>query len=268
MTGPSKKVSIHLRIPNRASTNGDGVPSIFRRGHESLRLLVDAFDYAQELDRNVWDFAVEIDGLREAGFTNAELRWLICCGFTKHAPELTVTGEPTRVFRHTNGRPGLTFSRKTCFVLTEAGYAFAKGALSKVSANGKPEHRASETNGSGTNGESESDGTKPKWDRDRQELRVGVIVVKQFKVPAANQERILAAFEEDGWPIHIDDPLPQSPEQDPKRRLHDTINSLNRNQKAPLIRFLGDGTGQGVRWRLAEPTGNGGNGKRRPKRRT
>ncbi len=74
--------------------------------------------------------------------------------------------------------------------------------------------------------------------------------MKQFKVPAANQERILAAFEEEGWPIRIDDPLPPNSEQDSKRRLHDTINSLNRNQKQNLIRFVGDGSGQGVRWEL------------------
>ena len=65
-----------------------------------------------------------------------------------------------------------------------------------------------------------------------------------------NQERILAAFEEEGWPVHIDDPLPPHPEQDSKRRLHDTINSLNRNQKKRLIQFLGNGNGQGIRWEL------------------
>ena len=50
------------------------------------------------------------------------------------------------------------------------------------------------------------DGPRPKWDPERQELRVGDLVVKQFKVPAANQERILAAFEADGWPVRSDDP--------------------------------------------------------------
>ena len=88
----------------------------------------------------------------------------------------------------------------------------------------------------------------PKWDRDRQELRVGSIVVKQFKVPAANQEVILSAFEEESWPPRIDDPLPPHGEQTPKRRLQETIKSLNRNQKRALVRFLGDGSGQGVRW--------------------
>ena len=61
---------------------------------------------------------------------------------------------------------------------------------------------------------------------------------------------ILAAFEEEGWPPRIDDPLPPKPDQDPKRRLHDTINSLNRNQQHLLIQFFGDGSGQGIRWNL------------------
>jgi hypothetical protein len=58
------------------------------------------------------------------------------------------------------------------------------------------------------------------------------------------------AFEEEHWPPRIDDPLPKNPELLPKRRLHDAIKSLNRNQKRSLIRFMGDGTGEGVRWEL------------------
>jgi hypothetical protein len=64
------------------------------------------------------------------------------------------------------------------------------------------------------------------------------------------QEAILIAFEEERWPPRIDDPLPGSPDLLPKRRLHDTIKSLNRNQKNRLVRFMGDGTGEGVRWEL------------------
>jgi len=93
----------------------------------------------------------------------------------------------------------------------------------------------------------------PHWDPVRQELRLGEVVVKQFKVPAANQERVLAAFQEEGWPRRIDDPLPPSPDLDPKRRLHETISSLNRNLLRPWIHFHGDGTGQGIRWRLLIP---------------
>ncbi len=95
----------------------------------------------------------------------------------------------------------------------------------------------------------------PLWDRDRQQLRVGNQIVKQFKVPAINQEAVLAAFEEEGWPVRIDDPLAPQPKIDPKRRLHDTINALNRNQRRSLLRFSGDGSGQGVRWEfISQPS--------------
>ena len=160
----------------------------------------------------------------------------------EHAREVTTVGDLSRVFEP--DRP-LGFSKSTCFVLTEHGTAAARGMAAVARA---VEHHGGEA----------ANGTRhhaaktplPYWDRDRQELRLGDVVVKQFKVPAVNQERILAAFQEEGWPVHIDDPLPPQPEQDSKRRLHDTINSLNRSQRNPLIRFFGDGSGQGVRWKV------------------
>ena len=66
-------------------------------------------------------------------------------------------------------------------------------------------------------------------------------LIKEFKVPAKNQELILAAFEEQNWPEGIDDPLPPSGEIEPKRRLHDAIIRLNRSHKKRLIRFGGNG---------------------------
>ena len=54
-----------------------------------------------------------------------------------------------------------------------------------------------------------------------------------------------------GYAAEGDDPLPMHPDMLPKRRLHDTIKSLNRNQKTAQIRFMGDGTGEGIRWELA-----------------
>jgi hypothetical protein len=69
-------------------------------------------------------------------------------------------------------------------------------------------------------------------------------------VPSPNQEVVLHAFQEEDWPRRIDDPIPPSPEQDRKRRLNETIKGLNRHQVAPLIRFHGDGTGEGLYWDL------------------
>lgn len=67
---------------------------------------------------------------------------------------------------------------------------------------------------------------------------------------APDQERILAVFQEESWPDRIDDPLPPVPGITPKRRLHSTIQCLNRNQKTHLLQFHGDGCGCGVRWEL------------------
>jgi hypothetical protein len=92
----------------------------------------------------------------------------------------------------------------------------------------------------------------PRWDRERRTLYVGDQVVKQFREPSPNQEAVLAAFHQEGWAYRIDDPLPHSPDQDPKYRLHHTIHRLNHNQRQTLIRFRGDGTGQGVCWELTE----------------
>jgi hypothetical protein len=92
----------------------------------------------------------------------------------------------------------------------------------------------------------------PVWDRDRRELRYGGKVVKRFKWPAENQERILDSFEKHGWPSHIADPLDAHPKICPKRRLHDTLKCLNRKQLSGLVKFRGDGTGLGVLLEIVE----------------
>jgi hypothetical protein len=88
----------------------------------------------------------------------------------------------------------------------------------------------------------------PRWDPLRRELTVGGQIVKRFRLPAPNQEAIIMAFEEEGWPPAILDPLPPADEQNGRQRLHDTIKALNRSRLARVIRFLGDGTGEGVLW--------------------
>lgn len=231
----------------------DETPSslLMQRGQEGIRLLLEAYLYAFELGCDIWDFAVEIEDLHNVGCTGNEFRWLVCQGFVDHAIESTSPDEPKRTFRRCQGSSGWTFRRRTCFVLTEAGRAFAQAAVGDLLHAPLVELQAAKRIVQVSAGVER----KPLWDYQRQELRLGDAIVKQFKVPAANQERILAAFEEEGWPVRIDDPLPPNSEQNPKRRLHDTINSLNRNQKQNLIRFTGDGSGQGIRWELAVDDG-------------
>ncbi len=90
----------------------------------------------------------------------------------------------------------------------------------------------------------------PRWDRDHRILSVGGQIVKRYGRSSPNQEAVLQAFEEEGWPYRIDDPLPYSTEVAPKLRLHDTIRWLNLRIENRLVRFTGDGTGEGVCWKL------------------
>ena len=77
---------------------------------------------------------------------------------------------------------------------------------------------------------------------------LGDRTVKRYRVRSPNQEAILAAFQEEGWPHHIDNPLSPLPDQCPKQRLHSTIKYLNSCQENRLVRFRGDGTGEGIVW--------------------
>lgn len=90
----------------------------------------------------------------------------------------------------------------------------------------------------------------PRWDRESRELWFKNVLVKRLRVDAWNQEPILTAFEEQGWPALIDDPLPPRPGLLSNVRLHDAINSLNRRMKNPLIQFGSGGGGCRIRWTI------------------
>lgn len=202
----------------------------------ALALLLEAYDYAHELQRDLWDFAVEIDNLRAAGLTCSALRCLLCKEYVEQGLECTRPNTGKRSFRPV---ANLTLAAQTCFVLTAEGAALARQgdahALELFPPVAGPKPTAEPR-------------SIPLWDAQSRELRWEAHLIKQFKVPAPNQELILAVFEEEGWPVCIDDPLSPNPAQDCKERLHDTIKSLNRNQIQAMIHFRGNGKGSGVRW--------------------
>ena len=233
-----------LHRPTVADATNKPMDCVESQLGDLMALLLKAHQFAEDVDRTHWDFATEIKSLRKNGISNADFRWLVCNGYLEHRKEVTRRRDSERRFRD---EQQLTFSKKTCFVLTSAGVAFARDIV-------RDQKRPA---GLPSGSELTVDGrylavTKliPHWNPQRHELTVEQKVVKRFRWPANNQETVLMAFEEDGWPDRIDDPLPPQPEQDPKRRLHDTIKCLNRNQINQSLRFHGDGTGQGVRWDL------------------
>jgi hypothetical protein len=237
--GQSELLNDGAYILNGAAAILEVEQSIHHRGAAALASLLEGHAYAKSLNHDVWQFALGIAALRQGGLSLNDIRWLLYRKLVLHGLETTQPGEDRRTFRAAGA---MRFDRRSCFVLSEAGMAFARkldcAPLGNPPAIMQPI-------------ESVPLARVPRWDRDRQELRLGPEIVKCYKTPAPNQELILAAFEEEGWPVHIFDPLPPHPDQDPRRRLHDTINSLNRNQKKPLLRFMGDGSGQGVRWDLS-----------------
>jgi hypothetical protein len=202
--------------------------------------LREAFDTALHLQRDVWDFAVEIRELRDAGLSDTDLRWLICSGYVEHGIETVKPKGKGRSFRCLTN-PALT--PETCFVLTARGLQLSEGDCGKNGAS-----NGSTARGYATRGRKEAPVPQPRWDNRLRRLLYDGHLVKHFREPAQNQETVLAAFEEEGWPPRIDDPLPQSAGIDPKRRLKDTIKRLNRNQIRALLRFRSDGRGTGISW--------------------
>jgi hypothetical protein len=297
-----------------------------------LRSLRDAWDCARQMNRSVWEFALEIDTLRSAGLSHTDLRWLLGKGYAEHAVETTRPSEGPRRFRPVRS---MTLPMRTCFILTDAGAQFSdetfaaqilpplarggqggshgsqlddrtpadvpsssdrrggqRGADSPVTATHPLAvlHSAvasdyaphfprpalprtpSPSMGEGEGGGDRSAGfqtaratppkrsnRKPVWDANHHELRLGRQIVKRFRRRAPDQEKILAVFEEEGWPPTIDDPLTKVHGIDSKRHLNHTVRNLNRVQLPHLIRFSVLGQGERISWQLSPS--------RKPKRR-
>ena len=203
----------------------------------AIAMLTEAASYAMHTKGNPWDFAVEIQELRKLGLSNNDLRLLVRLGYVDHASEVSARGSGRRRFRRTGD---VCFTNTTCFVLTPFGIDAACGSTDTLAIGSSSFQEIRD---------SDCASPMPCWDIIRHMLSFDGRVVKQFKWRATNQEMILSVFQEEGWPLRIDDPLAPMPTLDIKRRLSDTIKCLNRNQKHQLIRFHGDGTGQGVIWK-------------------
>lgn len=241
-----------------------------------VQLLRDAWECARELNHDPWQLALDIATLTAAGLSQTDLRWLITRGYSEHGEELTQPTNPHRRFRIIKS---LALTARTCFTLTEPGYHFAaeyaQTPLSPVLLSPTVAYGSALNNSNNIvtaipqpltpNPHSlpirqpSTASPVPFWDDRIQELRLGDHIVKRFTHPARAQTLILAAFQEEGWPPSIDDPLPTQYNQDPKRRLHYTIQNLNRFQKPPRIHFFINGNGQSIRWEIKFP-------KPRPKR--
>lgn len=260
----------------RSGTRGEWT---WPHGREGLLLLLQAHECASDSGSDEWDFALEMSSLQKRGLTETELRWLLKLEYVEHRIEATLLGDPTRCFL---AQGGMKFTADSCFVLTTTGEQYVRALLHP--ANGPAHgHTHGLSNGHRPAGlepqlpaageptfPTPSPGLiaievkslvipqnqRPTWDPDRKELWFGPHVVKRFRFQSPNQETILIVFHEEGWPAKIDDPLPPVPNQTSRQRLHDAIKNLNRHRLNRVIRFAGDGTGEGVLWERVELAAN------------
>ena len=187
----------------------------------ALELLRRGWYYASDCGCDPDEFAVTFGELGRSGLTDIDAKWLLRKGFIR----LSSSGRRLRAQARWNS--------STSLVLTDQGFCFLSGDRAAKPSTINPE--------SGM----------PRWDALNRTLWFDGVLIKRYRVPAQNQELVLSSFEEEGWPHHIFDPLPPKPGLNCQRRLHDTINRLNRHQRARAIRFYGNGNGRAICW---EPT--------------
>jgi hypothetical protein len=207
-----------------------------------LLQLAEAHQFAEDLGCDHWEFAIGMESLVAQGLSASVLRWLASRGYVEHALEVTTSRDAMRRFRPSRN---LSFLRRTCFVLTEAGVSFVAALSSEITNRLSPNRLPRDDS-------PPKSSLFPRWTRESRSLSVGCVVIKRYRIPSPNQEAILEAFQEESWPRRIDDPLRPQAHQVSKCRLHDTIKCLNRHHLRRLIRFRGDGTGEGVCWEFVD----------------
>jgi hypothetical protein len=228
-----------VKTNGKRFSHSSSLPALPARMRAAIELLARAWRYAQEQQADIWAFAVEMDDVRAASLSLTDLRWLTASAYIEHAPETTRAGLDRRTFRK-DGQ--LSFTDKSVFVLTDAGAAAFRGPHRRNAA--EPLQP----------GSARREGRKvrkrplPYWDKRNRRLWLGDVLIKEFAQPAPDQEAILSVFQEQRWKCPIDDPLTGRDGRDAKQHLRQTVDNLNRHMNNPLIRFGGDGTGQGIRW--------------------
>jgi hypothetical protein len=216
--------------------------SVPGRQHKALELLWEAYAEALAHQLEPWEFAVSFESLRLSGLAESDLRAWLCERLVEHRQESFPEEGRGRCFHPI---ATLAIPENTCVVLTEAGIQHVQ-ALGLA---GRPagSFRTARTLG---NGNAALVRLKPHYDSETRQLWLGDHLVKQLKQTAEHQHVVLLAFEEDGWPEWIDDPLTQKPGQDPQQHLHEVVGNLNRYQNLPGVHFRCGGNGTRVRWEI------------------
>src|SRR5580704_18039105 len=147
--------------------------------NSALALLMDAATCAQDVGAELWQFSVEISAFLRSGLTTNECRWLVAKGFAKHACEMTTPDADRRVFQPCTN---LALPKRTCFVITDRGMTCATELLRSQPKRHTPGPKPSTSHLRQASGNGEPQAAMRTGDSDRQQLRVGRVIVKELKV--------------------------------------------------------------------------------------
>jgi hypothetical protein len=204
-----------------------------RRLVAAYKILLRHHHAAQEQEEQPQSWPLPWQTLRLSGIDDQIFQWLLYQDHAEHFRQLPGSQPPHRF----EESPRL--HAESCLVLTDSGERFGIELLTAYEP-GDPD-------------QIEAVGKEFRLGRfiphyaDRT-LTWGRKVVKAYAQSSSNQDLVLRAAEELGWPPYFDDPLPRVLGMNPKVRLHDTIKSLNRYQKTAILHFQGDGTGTRIGW--------------------
>ena len=217
-----------------------GEQRVFERLRGGLEALYANRFYAADLQQDPWKFALHFAELRELGITRTDIQWLLHKGILHRRPTVDETNSLLR--------SATTTLSDLLFILSDKGCSYvspASVAAAPTSDGDAPDLEPTDTQAAG---DSLSE-WRPCWNRHDRELYFGDQLVKKFSVPAKNQELVLTAFEEEGWPQHIDSPLPPTKSGEVAAvRLRDTIKRLNQGHQAKYVTFHGNGSGSQIVW--------------------
>ncbi len=215
------------------------------RVHGALSLLLGAYHNNEAAGSESWDQALSMSALEQAGVNSSDLRWLIGRGLVEHAVDAPGSQATSHVVRRPNRA---RFQSGAVFRLTAVGAKFVQQLDLSTAESVRP---ASASRAAGSHRSVASPPLRPRWDRDRCELRVGSALARRFLLEAADQVRILAAFEEARWPESIESPL-GLPSDGAAKRLRRAVDGLNNSCTGRLVRFFLDEKKQCVGWAFAD----------------
>jgi len=182
---------------------------------------------------------IPLEAFRARGIEDSILLWMF---YQAHVEHLQADQSAANCPSEPQPAQGLRFGDTSAFCLTEEGESFAERFLDAVLV------PAQESTFRAARDMVFLGPLLPHYDKDERVLHWGRHVLKCFRQPSVNQELVLRAAQEQGWPVWFDDPLPRASGTNPKTRLHDTTKDLNRRQAESLIHFKGDGSGRRIGW--------------------